>query len=106
MRTVPERDAGLRKNIGNRHHGRADNSERMFNAVLLQNFYECFLGGHFHFFGSLLSSSAGPDRATFSQNEQTIISINETLCPNFSYLCISVNRISRQSASQACTNAA
>ncbi len=48
MRAVPECDSGLWKEVRDRHHGRADDPERMLDAVHLQRFYESFFSGHFH----------------------------------------------------------
>jgi hypothetical protein len=47
MRAVPERDAGLGKQVRDRHHRRSDDAERMLDAVHLQHFDEGFFGGHF-----------------------------------------------------------
>ncbi len=48
MRRVPEGDPGLWEEIGDRHHGRADDPEGVLNAMHLQRFYESFFGRHFH----------------------------------------------------------
>ncbi len=48
MGTVPEGDSGFAKDIGDRHHGRTDDAESMFDPVHLQGFDEGFLGCHFH----------------------------------------------------------
>ena len=46
---VPELDARLREQVGNRHHCGTDDTERMFDPVHLQNFYKGFFSRHFHF---------------------------------------------------------
>src|ERR1035437_5682998 len=48
VRDVPKGDAGLRKKIGDRHEGRADDAERMLDTVHLQDLNKGFFGGHFH----------------------------------------------------------
>ena len=48
MRDVPEGDAGLWKQIGNRHEGRTDDAKGVLDSVLLQHLYEGFLSGHLH----------------------------------------------------------
>ena len=48
MGTIPEGDAGLRKQVGNRHHCRADNSERVLDPVHLQDLHKRFFRRHFH----------------------------------------------------------
>ena len=45
---VPEGDAGLGEQVGNRHEGRADDAESMLDAVHLQNLDEGLFGGHAH----------------------------------------------------------
>ncbi len=46
--TVPEPDARLRKQVRYGHHRRADDPERMLDAVHLQDFYKRLFGRHFH----------------------------------------------------------
>jgi hypothetical protein len=48
MRAVPELIPALGKQVRDRHHRRADDAERMLDAVHLQHFDEGFFGGHFH----------------------------------------------------------
>ena len=48
MRDIPESDAGFREKIGDRHEGRADDPERMFDPVHLQNLREGLFGRHFY----------------------------------------------------------
>jgi hypothetical protein len=45
---IPERDPGDREQIRDRHHRRADNPERMFDAVHLQDLHKGLFGRHFH----------------------------------------------------------
>jgi hypothetical protein len=45
---IPEIDPRLREQIGNRHHRRPDDPERVFDPVHLQGFHKGFFGGHFH----------------------------------------------------------
>ena len=48
MGAVPEGDPRFREDVGDRHEGRANDPERMFDTMHLEDFYECFFGGHFH----------------------------------------------------------
>ena len=48
VRDVPERDAGLGKQVRNRHEGRTNDAESMFDAVHLQYFHEGFFRRHLH----------------------------------------------------------
>ena len=43
---VPESNAGFRKQIGNRHHRRADDAKRLIDAVHLQDLDEGLFGRH------------------------------------------------------------
>jgi hypothetical protein len=52
---VPERDSGLGEKVGDRHEGGADDAERMFDAVHLKDFNECFFRGHFHYISPFLA---------------------------------------------------
>jgi hypothetical protein len=49
MGAIPEGDACFGKQVGNGHHCRTDDSERVFDAVHLKNFYKSLLRGHSHF---------------------------------------------------------
>ena len=46
VRAVPECDPGLREQIRDRHHGRADDAKSMLNAVHLQDLYKGLFSGH------------------------------------------------------------
>ena len=48
MGTIPESDASLSEQVGDGHHGRADDPKCMFNAMHLQRFDKGFFGRHFH----------------------------------------------------------
>ena len=48
VRTVPEGDAGFRKQVGDRHHRRADDAEGMLDPVHLQDFDEGLFRRHLH----------------------------------------------------------
>ena len=48
MGNVPKLDAGFRKQVRDRHEGRADDTKAMLNAMHLQNFDESFFCGHLH----------------------------------------------------------
>ncbi|GAA5628874.1 hypothetical protein Brsp05_04173 [Brucella sp. NBRC 12953] len=52
VRAIPEGDARLGKQVGNRHHRRPDNPKCMFNSMHLQDLYERFLRRHLHFSGT------------------------------------------------------
>ena len=58
VRHVPEGDAGLREEVGDRHEGRSDDAEGVLDAVHLQHLHEGFLGGHPH--GRFLIPTAWP----------------------------------------------
>ena len=48
VRDVPECDAGLRKQIGDRHECRTNDAEGMLDAVHLQDLHESFFRRHLH----------------------------------------------------------
>ena len=48
VRTVPEFDPGLREEIRNRHHGRANDPKGMLDAMHLEDFYKGLFSRHFH----------------------------------------------------------
>ena len=52
MGAVPELDARIRENVGDRHHGGPDNAKGIVYAVHLEGFHEGFFSRHFHFGGS------------------------------------------------------
>ena len=52
MGAIPEGDPGLRKQIRNRHEGRSDDPEGMFDPMHLKGFHEGFFNGHLHHGGS------------------------------------------------------
>ena len=45
---VPESNACIREDVGNWHHGRANDPECVVDAMHLERFDEGFFGGHFH----------------------------------------------------------
>ena len=52
MRAVVKSDPGGGEQVGDRHHGRADNAKGRVDPMHLKGFDEGFFGGHFH--GSIL----------------------------------------------------
>jgi hypothetical protein len=46
--TIPEGNARLWEDIGNRHESRTDDTKGMFDSVALKHFHKGFFGGHFH----------------------------------------------------------
>ena len=48
MGAVPECDACFWEEIGDRHHGRANNTKGVFDTVALEDLYEGFFCRHFH----------------------------------------------------------
>ena len=45
---VPESNACIREDVGNWHHGRANDPKCIVDAMHLERFDEGFFGGHFH----------------------------------------------------------
>ncbi len=48
MRAIPELDPGFRKQVRDRHEGRPDDTECVFDPMHLQDFDKSFFGGHAH----------------------------------------------------------
>ena len=48
MRRIPEMNTRGGEQIRNRHHGRTDNTKRMFDTMHLKNFDKGLFGRHFH----------------------------------------------------------
>jgi hypothetical protein len=66
VRDVPEGDAGLGKEVGDRHEGGADDAEGVLDAVHLQHFHERFFRGHPHGIRPLPKGHHSDWRAPFS----------------------------------------
>ena len=78
---VPERDAGIREEVRDRHHGRADDAEGVLDAVHLEHLHEGLLGSHLHRMRGLSSAGGSSRRAYWRAEVAAAASGEERIAP-------------------------
>src|SRR3546814_9150634 len=85
---VPEGDAGLGEEIGDRHEGRADDAEAVLDAMHLQHLHEGFFRRHLH----LGNSFSWPWRPRRQRSEEHTSELQSLMRISYAVFCLKNKR--------------